>query len=148
MTLNEIIGEIQAIGEGHKMIETVYNGPVMDALSESDLTYPVMTFDTGAGRISGSSLVFDFSFFFFDRLMQGGENEREVQSDQVEIAKDIVAQLRFPGAGYTIGDTVTVNLFTDTTPELLAGCQLALSIDIPFASDRCVVPTDYDYPND
>lgn len=148
MTLNEIIQRIKAIADGHKMIETVYNGPVMDALSESELTYPVMTFDTTAGRISGSSLVFDFSFFFFDRLMQGNDNEREVQSDQVEIAKDIVAQLRFPGQDYTIGETVTINLFTDTTPELLAGCQLILSVDIPFASDRCVVPTDYDYPND
>lgn len=146
MTLNQLIATIKAIGDGHKIISTTYNGPVMDVMADAELTYPVMTFDTVTGRIGSGSTVFDFQFFFFDRLQQGNDNEREVQSDQVEIAKDIIAQLKYPGAEFTIGEPVNLNLFTDSTPELLAGCQLTVSIDVPTPSDRCVVPSDYTYP--
>ena len=146
MTLNQLIAIIKAIGDGHKIISTTYNGPVMDVMADAELTYPVMTFDTVTGRIGSGSTVFDFQFFFFDRLQQGNDNERDVQSDQVEIAKDIIAQLKYPGAEFTISEPVNLNLFTDSTPELLAGCQLTVSIDVPNASDRCVVPSDYTYP--
>jgi hypothetical protein len=146
MTLNELIDDIRTIGVNHKMIKTVYNGPVMNVMDERELIYPVMTFDTVTARLNAQSMTYDFQFFFFDRLQQGSENEREVQSDQVEIAKDIVAQLRFPGFAWTVSDPVAVNLFTDSTPELLAGCQLTVTIDLPNAADRCQVPTDYTYP--
>lgn len=146
MTLNELIEDIKKIGDDHQMIETVYNGPVMNVMDERELKYPVMTFDTVTARMGVGSMAYDFQFFFFDRLQQGNDNEREVQSDQVEIAKDIVAQLRFPGFAWTVADPVAVNLFTDSTPELLAGCQLTITIDIPNAADRCQVPTDYSYP--
>lgn len=146
MTLNELIEDIKKIGDDHQMIETVYNGPVMNVMDERELKYPVMTFDTVTARMGVGSMAYDFQFFFFDRLQQGNDNEREVQSDQVEIAKDIVAQLRFPGFAWTVADPVAVNLFTDSTPELLAGCQLTITIDLPNAADRCQVPTDYSYP--
>lgn len=145
MTLNELVAQIQEIGDDHKIIETTYNGVAIDLLSDREVTYPAFTFDISVGRISGPSLTWDVNMFFFDRVQQGGGNEREVQSDQVRIAQDVLASLRYPGNGFTVGDTFTVNLFTESTPELLAGCNMTLSIEMPAASDRCVIPTDYNY---
>jgi hypothetical protein len=145
MTLNELVAQIQKIGDDHKIIETTYNGVAIDLLSDREVTYPAFTFDISVGRISGPSLTWDVNMFFFDRVQQGGGNEREVQSDQVQIAQDVLASMRYPGNGFTVGDTFTVNLFTESTPELLAGCNMTLSIELPAASDRCVIPTDYNY---
>jgi len=145
MTLNELIEQIQKIGDDHKIIATTYNGVAIDLLSDQEVTYPAFTFDISIGRISGPSLTWDVNMFFFDRLQQSRENEREVQSDQVQIAQDVLASLRYPGNGFTVGDNFAVNLFTESTPELLAGCNMTLSIELPAASDRCVIPSDYEY---
>lgn len=133
------------MGDDHKMIETAYNGVAIDLLSDQEVTYPAFTFDIAVGRIGLASITWDVSMFFFDRLQQSRENEREVQSDQVQIAQDIVAQLRYPGNEFIVGDNFAINLFTESTPELLAGCNITLSIELPSASDRCVIPTDYEY---
>ena len=147
MTLNELIAQIQEIGDDHKIIETTYNGVAIDLLSEQEVKYPAFTFDISVGRVAGPSLIWEVNMFFFDRLQQGRENEREVQSDQVQIAQDILASLRYPGNGFTVGDNFSINLFTESTPELLAGCNMTLFIELPAVSDRCVIPTDYQYTN-
>lgn len=142
MTLNQLVAKIKSIGDGHKMIATTFNGSAIDAL-DTELTYPVMTFTTDVARVNGQTITFDVSMFFFDRLMQGNDNEREVQSDQLEIAKDIISQLRNQNEEFLLLDAVTLNFFTDSTPELLAGVNAVIQLELPFQSDRCQVPTDY-----
>lgn len=144
MTLNEIVNLIKSLGDSHSIIATTYNGSAIDAL-ETELTYPVMTFTTDVARVNGQTITFDVSMFFFDRLMQGNDNEREVQSDQLEIAKDIISQLRDGRFDFVLLDAITLNFFTDSTPELLAGVNAALQIELPFQSDRCQVPSDYSF---
>ena len=97
MTLNQLIDKISALGNAHEMIETVWNGPIMDRLALGDVTYPLMTFDVNTARIVGSDASYDFQMVFIDRLVIDSENEREVQSDQMSILQDIIAQLRWPG---------------------------------------------------
>jgi hypothetical protein len=144
MTLNEIVQAIKTLGDDHRIIQTTANSTAIDAL-DTELTYPVMTFTIDTARVNGQVIVYDVAMFFFDRLMQGNDNEREVQSDQLEIAKDIIAQLRWGGQPFAINDAANITMFTDSTPELLAGVNVTLSIEIPFASDRCAAPSDYDY---
>lgn len=147
MTLNEIVAILKNMGMTHKIIRTTFNGAAIDLL-DTEVTYPAMTFVIDTANVSGQTINYDVSMFFFDRLVQGHENEREVQSDQLEIAKDIIAQLRWGGFSFGVNDNVRLAFFTDSTPELLAGVNAELSIETPFASDRCVIPTDYTYTPD
>jgi hypothetical protein len=146
MTLNQFVKIVQRLGEDHKIIRTTWNGAVMDKLAEVDVEYPVFTFDITGARIDGQVIVYDLSMFFFDRLQIDAENEREVQSDQLQIAQDIIAQLRYPGwEDFVILNNVPITFFSDNTPELLAGVNARASIQMDFASDRCVVPTTFTY---
>ncbi len=146
MTLNEIIAIITELGTDHKIIQTTWNGAAMDRLSDGDVTYPMFSFDVTSARIVGSTIQFDFSMFFFDRLQADASNEREVQSDQLSIAQDIISQLRY-GAWdeFVLSDNVPIIFFTDNTPEMLAGVNASATIIVDFVADRCSVPTDYTF---
>lgn len=146
MTLNQLIDKIQALGNAHEMIATTFNGPVMDRLALGDVTYPLMTFDVNTARIVGSDASYDFQMFFIDRLVIDSENEREVQSDQMSILQDIIAQLRYPGWDWTVDGTANVQMITDSTPDLLAGVAATITITLPYQSDRCQVPSELLYP--
>jgi hypothetical protein len=146
MTLKEIIATIEELGTKHKMIATVYNGAAMDRLALSDVAYPMFTFDVVNARIAGQTIEFDFSMFFFDRLQADATNEREVQSDQLSIAQDIISQLKYGGwDSFVLSDNVPIVFFTDSTPELLAGVNATATVVVDFIADRCSVPTDFEF---
>jgi hypothetical protein len=144
MTLKEIIATIEELGNKHLMIATTYNGAAMDRLALSDVEYPMFTFDVSNARISGQTIEFDFSMFFFDRLQADASNEREVQSDQLSIAEDIIAQLKYGGwDSFVLSDNVPIVFFTDNTPEMLAGVNATATVIVDFIADRCSVPTTF-----
>lgn len=145
MTLKQVIDIIQRLGEAHEMIETTWNGAVMDRLALSDVKYPLFTFDTTTARIDAGSLRIDFQMFFIDRLVADMENEREVQSEMLSIAQDIIAQLQYPGFDFSVPTGSDVTFITDETPDLLAGVTARVVIDVPYAANRCQVPTDFIY---
>lgn len=146
-TLNQVVATIQEIGQAHRQIKTVYFGNLLDFLSKgSDNVYPAMFFDLTGSSISGTTLTMDFSLYFFDRMLAEQTNETEVLSDQLSIAQDIVAQLKFNDFDFVIGDSVPLQFFTEDTPDLLAGVRADVSLDLPFTADRCQVPTNYQYP--
>jgi hypothetical protein len=146
-TLNQVVATIQAIGQAHKQINTVYFGNLLDFLSKgSDNVYPAMFFDLTGSSISGTTLTMDFSLYFLDRMLAEQSNETEVLSDQLSVAQDIVAQLKYNDFDFEIQDSVALQFVTENTPDLLAGVVANVSLDLPFTADRCVVPTDYQYP--
>ena len=143
MTLKQVIDTIQRLGEAHEMIETTFNGAVMDRLAIGDVKYPLFTFDATTGSLSIGSMSIPFQMFFIDRLVADLENEREIQSQMLSVAQDIIAQLRYPGFDFTVGNSSDITFITDTTPDLLAGVTARVLIDIPYAADRCQVPSDF-----
>lgn len=146
-TLNQVVATIREIGQAHRQIKTVYFGNLLDFLSKgSDNVYPAMFFDLTGSSISGTTLTMDFSLYFFDRMLAEQSNETEVLSDQLSIAQDIVAQLKFNDFDFVIQDNVPLQFFTEDTPDLLAGVRADVSLDLPFTADRCQVPTNYQYP--
>jgi len=145
MTLNELIGQITEFGNNHQMIETTYFGPAMDKLAEADVKYPMFSFDTNGGNIDGASLVLTFSMFFFDRLTADRSNMQDVHSDMLQVAQDIIAQLRYPGWDFDIRPGIPIALFDDSTPEMLAGVNAQVTLVLPYVSDRCSVPSTQTY---
>lgn len=146
MTLKEIIAIIEELGNKHQIIATTYNGAAMDRLALSDVEYPMFTFDVSSARIAGQTIEFDFSMFFFDRLQADATNEREVQSDQLSIAEDIIAQLKYGGwDSFVLSENVPIVFFTDNTPEMLAGVNATATVIVDFIADRCSVPTTFEF---
>lgn len=80
-------------------------------------------------------------------MLQDETNETEVLSDQLLIAQDIISMLRFPKFDWDIGDSVSLEFYTETQEDYLAGVKADITVIFPMLSDRCQVPTNFNYPN-
>lgn len=147
LTLNQTIKLISDLGSAHEQINTVYFGDVWEFLSQTDNVYPAMFYTLTGSSISGKQLNLDFSLFFLDRQLQDESNENEVLSDQLLIAQDIISMMRYPKFDWEIGDQVSMEFFTEKEEDYLAGVKADVTISFPMLSDRCQVPTDFNYPN-
>lgn len=148
LTLNQVVQQIKAIAEAHKQINTVYYGDFDEFLGESsDNVYPAMYFDSTTASLSRQVLTMNFSLYFFDRMLPEKINETEAVSDMLSIAQDIVAQLLYQQFEFEMQDNVTLTFITEDTPDNLVAVKADISLEIPFLANRCVVPTDYQYPS-
>lgn len=147
LTLNQTVKLIKDIAQSHDQINTVYFGDVWEFLAQTDNTYPAMFYSLTGSQINGKSLDMSFSLFFLDRQLQDETNETEVLSDQLLIAQDIVSMLRFPKFDWEIGDNVVLDFFTENEKDYLAGVKADITISFPMLSNRCQIPTDFNYPS-
>ena len=148
MTLNNIIQTIESLGNAHQQIKTTFYGNAFDFLSRgAENTYPAFFFDITGASINGKTSTLNFTLFFCDRVLPEQSNEQEVLSDQLLTAEDIIAQLHYNDFDFVLQDAVTLDFFTEDTPEYLAGVSATISLDLPYLQNRCVVPTDYTYPS-
>jgi len=146
MTLNQLIKKIEDIGNAHQQIKTTFYGSAFDFLSKgSDALYPAFLFDINNASINGKTLTVSFSFFFMDRMLPEETDYQDVVSDQLQIAQDIIAQLSYNDFDFDLQESVTLNTFIENTPDLLAGWQTDVSLDLPYIYNRCEVPTTYNY---
>ena len=146
ITLNQIIKQIELLATAHKQIKTVNNGPFDLFLENADNVYPACHFDVSSVSLSGKNLSVGVSFFFMDRVLHEKTNELDVFSDQLSIAHDIISQLQYDDFPFQIGTNVPMEMFTDSTPDLLGGVKVDVTFDIPYLSDRCAVPSTYFFP--
>jgi len=147
LTLNQVVDTITQIATAHKQIKSVYFGDIADYLSKgTDNIYPSLYYDVTGANIQGKSLTLNFSLYFFDRMLAENTNETEVLSDMLEVAQDILAQLKYNNFIFDEMTSATISFITEDTPDLLAGVKVDMALDIPFLADRCQVPTTYTYP--
>ena len=147
LTLNQTVKLIKDIALSHDQINTVYFGDVWEFLAQTDNVYPAMFYSLTGSQINGKSLDISFSLFFLDRQLQDETNETEVLSDQLLIAQDIISMLRFPKFDWEIGDNVVLEFFTENEKDYLAGVKADVTISFPMLSNRCQIPTDFNYPS-
>jgi hypothetical protein len=147
LTLNQTVKLIKDIAESHDQINTVYFGDVWEFLAQTDNTYPAMFYSLTGSQINGKSLDMSFSLFFLDRQLQDETNETEVLSDQLLIAQDIVSMFRHPKFDWEIADNVVLEFFTENEKDYLAGVKADVTISFPMLSNRCQIPTDFNYPS-
>lgn len=147
LTLNQTIKLINDLGSAHEQINTVYFGDVWEFLSQTDNVYPAMFYTLTGSSISGKQLNLNFSLFFMDRQLQDESNENEVLSDQLLIAQDIISMMRYPKFDWEIADQVSMEFYTEKEQDYLAGLKADITISFPMLSDRCQVPSNFNYPN-
>jgi hypothetical protein len=106
-----------------------------------------MFFSLTGSSIAAKELSLNFSLYFLDRQLQDESNENDVLSDQLLIAQDIVSMMRYPKFDWDIADNVTLEFFTEKEEDFLAGVKADVTVSFPMLSDRCQVPTNFNYPS-
>lgn len=144
MTLNQLVAHIQSLGESHQIIQKTFRGSILDFLSTDNL-YPGFIFDVTTASINGSEQTINFEFFFLDRVNQDDSNDMEVFSDQLQIAQDIIAQMRDQNLEYELANNINITFLLEQTGDVLAGVRCDISVNLGYISNRCAVPTDIIY---
>lgn len=147
LTLNQTVKLIRDIAQSHDQINTVYFGDVWEFLAQADNVYPAMFYSLTGSQINGKSLDMNFSLFFLDRQLQDESNETEVLSDQLLIAQDIVSMFKHPKFDWEIGESINLEYFTENEKDYLAGVKADVTVSFPMLSNRCQIPTDFNYPS-
>lgn len=147
MTYNQLISELQSLLESHAMIKTVKNVPPNEWIYEggNDVVFPVCLFYcyNPVKFSKGRQVVYPFQFWFLDKSGKEREFERDVISDQVQIANDIFELLHGVKRDYFIDDEVDVNTISDGKMEdYLSGCETTFNITTQSDFDGCDVPTE------
>lgn len=106
-----------------------------------------MFFSLTGSSISTRTLTLDFSLFFLDRQLQDESNETEVLSDQLLIAQDIYSMLRHPNFNWKLDENATIEFFTENDKDYLAGVRMDITMNYPMLTDRCQIPTNFNYPS-
>lgn len=144
MTLNQIVGELNTIANNHLQIQTFGFGDVWEIATSGDIQYPIMWASLDGVDISTSAKTetYKFSLFFMDIVKNGEINETEVLSDQLSIAKDVLATLKNPTYEWSFEDNVSsLEDFTERFTDSVSGWKLNINLKLPFTSNRCVIPT-------
>lgn len=141
MTLREVETQLQAIATNHRQINSYGSGELYDIVTSGDTNYPLMYTMLENSTIGGRVESLVFTILIMDIVKGGRVNEDEVASDMLEIVKDIIAQLQHPSYEWEFdSQSVTVEPFTERFTDSVTGYSFKVSLLLPFAYDRCVIP--------
>jgi len=141
-TLNQIITELEAIATAHYQINSFSFGDIWEINTSGGIDYPLMHLNIDNVEIQGSMQKFKFNLLFCD-IVKGGEvNENDVLSDQLEIAKDVIAQLKHKDYAWDfLGNNLVLEAFTERLTDSVSGYSLSIDLELPYDSNRCSIPT-------
>lgn len=150
-TYNNIIDRLEAFATGHYQIGRFTQGNIAqidDYTTES--VYPLMHVEPSDINPEPGQLTYNFSITFADLPRdkeEPAENRREIISDTMQIALDLIAEIRngnvLFGSDVDVVTTPTITPFIDEFANFLTGVTLQISIIVPYNWDACDIPADY-----
>ena len=141
MTLNQIQSSLELIATNHRQINSYGSGELYDIVTSGDTNYPLMYTMLENSTIGGRVESLVFNILIMDIVKGGRVNEDEVASDMLEIVKDVIAQLQHPNYEWEFdSQSVTIEPFTERFTDSVTGYSFKVTLLLPFAFDRCVMP--------
>lgn len=141
-TLNQVIEQLEAIATAHYQINSFGFGNIYDITTSGDITYPLMWVVHDGVDISQGVQNFKFDVIICDIVKGGRVNETEVLSDQLEIVKDVVAQLKHKDYPWDFtGNNVQLTAFEERFPDSVTGYSFSITLELPYDANRCSIPT-------
>ena len=141
MTLNQVQTALELIATNHRQINSYGSGELYDIVTSGDTSYPLMYTMLESSTIGSRVESLVFTILVMDIVKGGRVNEDEVASDMLEIVKDIIAQLQHPSYAWEFDEqNVTIEPFTERFTDSVTGYSFKVTLLLPFAFDRCVIP--------
>lgn len=146
LSLNQIVRRIQNIAENHQQIRNFYFGSVTDFLTDKTTKYASAFLQDQPGIIdsAGKTVTYPFKMYFLDLENVSEEtqaNTLDVQSDMLQVAADVVAEIDFHGFDdWEMSGQNSYVLVREEFDDIVAGCVIDLTIITPYVKDICAVP--------
>lgn len=153
MTQKQLIQLIETISLDHKQIRSFFhNVEASEWLNDHKAKYPAVFLldQQGSISVSGNSTTVGFTMFFVDMVHADDhtkQNELDVQSDMLQVAQDIMAQLNYPTNPYALSGDNPFNFIvegdTESDNDLFSGVRVDFSIRQAFQQDVCAIPSTF-----
>ena len=124
------------------MIKSVRNATPREWLFANEQPiFPIACFAINSGSLNiGREQVYNISFWFLDKAGLEAEFEADVCSDQIQIAADIISELRNGANDFKISDSINYDLILDKFEDYLSGVQLGFDMSTISDFDACDIP--------
>jgi hypothetical protein len=146
LTYNQILKRIQQVSQSHAQVRNYNYGRPTDFLTEKSIHYVSVFLQDNDGSLSIGTKQQNsaFKLFVLD-LVNASEdtlsNIKDVQSDCLEIAKDIISMLDDDVyQDWALGSECSYTLLFEAFGDMVAGCVVDFNIRTPYLRDRCAVP--------
>ena len=141
-TLNQINELLEGIATAHQQINSYGIGDLYDLVANGAVTYPLMFTVINPGQIQGKQMSLNLSLLFMDLVHKDQRNELEVLSDQLQIATDVVAQLRAPlyEDWFLVNESVSFEDFTERFNDEVAGYKIDITLNLSEQFNLCALP--------
>lgn len=150
VTYNVLIERFKAFADGHYKIERFSHGQIDVTDISKDQHFPWMHVVPVSIQPSGGSRSFTLDVVFADMPRdkeQKTEYQRESLSDCIQLAEDLLAEIK--NGGVIFGEDVTleegsaVQPFMEEYTHVLTGVTLSLTITFPWNWSACDIPADW-----
>lgn len=151
VTYNVVIDRLAAYAQGHLLLKAFTHGTLskmVEALEEDD--YPLMHVTPASVSYQAGERSFTLDVVFADipRMVEDREEyEREIISDCIQLAEDLLAEIR--NGGVIFGRDVTLEENIEVTPFIadyahtLTGVTLSITLNFPYNWSACDIPADW-----
>ncbi|MBQ3950789.1 MAG: hypothetical protein II661_09965 [Bacteroidales bacterium] len=140
MTLSEVIRAIEKVALQQPDVRTIVRNDIYRLNAMTAVRYGVFSWlqEEHVVQVDGSLRTYGFTFFFADRLTNGGGNEVEVQSEGVEVLTNIIRQLA--DLGIVASTEVALRSFNERFSDACAGVYARVRLEVP---EGWTCPFDY-----
>lgn len=142
-TLNQLVNNLRVIADNHIQIHNFLYGEPWEFYQSGCTNSPELWLACeSVNREGASATVFNMNIVIADNVRRGEANELEVESDLIQIAEDIIAQLRHPHYGWNVRreDNIRISIRTERDPKNLTTVEFQLSVRVPKSDSRCAIP--------
>jgi hypothetical protein len=146
LTYNQILQRIKTASLSHKQIRNYYYGKPTDFLTDKKTEYASVFLQDNDGIVSiaAKTQTTNFKLFVLDLVNVSEEtlqNLQDVQSDCLEIAKDLIAMLddnEF--SDWALTSENSFQFLFEAFDDMVGGVVVDISIKTQYVSDKCAVP--------
>lgn len=146
LTLNQIVRRIKTIALAQAQVRNFYYGSVTDFLTDKTTRYASCFLQDLPGNfdVVGKIVTFNFRMFLLDLENVSEDTQKntlDCQSDMAQICTDLLAEFDFSDyMDWRIGATSNFNLVREELDDIVAGCTVDISVQIPYNKDTCAIP--------
>lgn len=146
LTFNQVLQRIKTTSLSHQQIRNYYYGKPTDFLTEKTTQYASVFLQDNDGVISilSKTQTLNFKLFVLDLVNVSEDtlqNLQDVQSDCLEIAKDLIALLNDDAFfDWALTSENNFQFLFEEFDDMVGGVVVDIAIRVPYVSDKCAVP--------
>lgn len=141
LTLNQVVKNLNYIGNAHNQVKTFFFGELFDFASSGTIQYPAMAVTLNPSQRANNTLTYSFNVYMLDLVHKDISNSTEVLSDTLQMCLDVIAIADNPVYDWSMEKVATLTDIQGGQDDEVTGHWFNLKLKVPTPSDRCQVPT-------